>query len=63
MSDLRTLLPLALLMLVPILIPLAAAAIGTVRDRLRPPSLSAAQSAVERAKHRAEHARATRVLS
>lgn len=59
MSDLSTLLPLAVLMLVPILIPLAAAAVGMVRDRLRPPTASAAQAAVDRARRRADEARSS----
>jgi hypothetical protein len=56
-SDLVTLLPLACFLLVPVWIPVLASAIGAVRDRLRPPTLSTAQAAVEKAKRRAEEAR------
>lgn len=63
MSDLVTLLPLAFLLLVPVWIPLFATAVGTVRDRLRPPAVSPAQAAVERAKRRAEVTRAASVRS
>ncbi|WP_188782628.1 hypothetical protein [Nocardioides phosphati] len=63
MSDLASLLPLALLLLVPVWIPLGAAAIGTVRDRLRPPVPSPAQAAVEQARRRAEETRSARVLA
>ncbi|HSX68244.1 hypothetical protein [Nocardioides sp.] len=58
MSDLRALLPLFLLLLVPIWIPIAAALVGALCDRLRPPSISSAQAAVQEAKRRAEAARA-----
>lgn len=63
MSDLLTLVPLALLLLVPLWIPLFAAAVGTVHDRLRPATLSPAQAAVDQAKQRARAARTARVFS
>jgi hypothetical protein len=62
-SDLASLIPLALLLLVPVWIPLGAAAIGTVRDRLRSTVPSAAQAAVEQARRRSEATRNARMLS